>query len=178
MNSRFDGSILKIPQKPKVILTKSTFLRTRKILKLHLNNFGGCSGFLLGDFVCHKSKELKNSLQNDSSLVHMMPIHYTSLLLPFVVGRHKPLKERQKKSATKWRLKRHDAFLPGQKIPSPKRKDILFWPKNICDSFPVKIVKKTLLSVPDNVSRMERLTRWKWKWNLIPIEYLSTRFSK
>ena len=75
---------------------------------MHLNNFEGCAGLLLYDFVCHKSNDLRNHL-----------------VQPCDVGIIKPLKERLKKYASEWRSECHDALLPGQKIPSPKRKEIL-----------------------------------------------------
>ena len=92
---------------------------------MHLNNFDGCAGLLLDDFVCHKPNDLRNRLQSDNCLLHLIPPHYTSLLQPCDVGINKPLKDRLKKSASDWRCERHDALLPGQKMPSAKRKEVL-----------------------------------------------------
>ena len=111
-----------------------------KVLKVHLNNFDWCLGLLLNDFVCHESNELKNRLQNDNCLLHMVHPNYTSLLQPYDVGINRPLKDRVKKSRAKRRRE------PGQKIPSPKQKEVLYWLKNIWESFPVEIVKTSLIS--------------------------------
>ena len=97
----------------------------KKVLKVHLKYFDGCAGLLLDDFECHKSNDFIDRLRCDNCLLHFIPSHYTSLLQPCDVGINKPLKDRLKESASDWRRERQNALLPGQKMPSPKRKEIL-----------------------------------------------------
>ena len=95
------------------------------------------------DLVCHKSNDLMDSLHSDNWLLHLIPPHYTSLLQPCDVGINKPLKDRLKKSPPDWRSERHDALLLDRKMPSPKRKEILEWLKNIWKRFSVEIVRNS-----------------------------------
>ena len=77
--------------------------------------------------VSHKSNDLKNRLRSDNCLLQLISPHYASLLQPCDVDINKQLKERLKKSTSESRRERHDALLPGQKIPSAKRKEIIDW---------------------------------------------------
>ena len=73
----------------------------------------------------------------------MIPPHCTGLLQPCDVGIDKPLKERLKNHVSQWRRDQHSSLLPGQKLPTPTRKDIVGWLKQIWDEFPVQIVKNS-----------------------------------
>ena len=68
----------------------------KRVLKVHLNNFGGYAGLLLDDFVCSKSNNSKNSLQSGNCLLRLVPPNYTLLLRPCDVGLYKELKGRLK----------------------------------------------------------------------------------
>ena len=71
----------------------------RKNFKGDLNNFDRYAGLLLDDFVCRKSNNLKNSIQSDNCLLHLIPPHNTSLLQLWDVSINKPMKNRSKNSA-------------------------------------------------------------------------------
>ena len=114
-----------------------------KVYKPHIANYDGHSGLLLDDFKCHKGDELRSAMHDDNAMRFMISPHYTGVLQPCDVGINKSLKDRLKKAASDWRRKKHDECLPGQKIPSPKRKDVCDWLKKIWAVFPVEIVKNS-----------------------------------
>ena len=114
-----------------------------KFYKPYIGTVTSTSGLLLDDFVCHKSGELTQRLNSDNSLLYMIPPHYTGLLQPCDVGINKSLKDQMKKAASTWRRNRHRVLAPGDKLPAPKRSDVLEWLKKIWHEFPVEIVQNS-----------------------------------
>ena len=114
-----------------------------KIFKPHVETAPGETGILLNDFICHKSAEIKNKLSDDDAMLYMVPPHYIGLLQPCDVGINKSLKDRLKKAASQWRQNKHDELAPGDKLPAPKRFDVLTWLKEIWDEFPAEIVQNS-----------------------------------
>ena len=64
-------------------------------------------------------------MKDENAIRYMIPPHYTSILQPCDVGINKPLKERLKKYVSNWRRTQHALLTNGDKIPAPKREDIL-----------------------------------------------------
>ena len=96
---------------------------------------------LLGDYACHKTVELEESFKEANTMRVMMPPHYTSVVQLCDVGINRPLKDRLKKRAAGWRQEKHKTITPGDKLPSPKRADVLEWLSQIWEQFPSEIVK-------------------------------------
>ena len=76
-------------------------------------------------------------------MIYMVSPHYTGLLQPCDVGINKSLKDRLKNAASQWRQNEHDVLTPGDKLPTPKRFDVLTWLKKIWDEFPAEIVRNS-----------------------------------
>lgn len=91
------------------------------------------SSLFLDDFINHKSDSLKQCLNSDNSLLHLIPAHYTGLLQPCDVSIDKSLKDQLKKSDATWTRNRLCELAPGEKIPAPNRIDVLDWLKKILD---------------------------------------------
>ena len=75
------------------------------------------------------------------------------------VGINKSLKDILKESASTWRREQYALSPPGEKLPTPKRQDILVWLKEIWDEFPVSIVRNSFTEV-DTSMKMESTTVW------------------
>ena len=114
-----------------------------KVYRPYIFDCTGESGLLLDDFKVHKNPDISELMSQDNANQYMIPPHYTGLLQPCDVGINKSLKERLKKKAANWRREKHNLLLPGEKLPCPKRKDVLIWLKEIWDEFPVEIVKNS-----------------------------------
>ena len=93
--------------------------------------------------MCHKSQELKKSLQDVYSDLYLVPPHYTGLLQPCDVEINKSLKDRLKKKASDWRRNKHTEIAVGDKLPAPKRADVLGWLMNRWHEFPIEIAKNS-----------------------------------
>ena len=98
----------------------------------------GAAGLLLDDFKCHRSPQLLQFMKDDNAMRYMIPLHNTSILETCDVGINKLLNERLKKYISDWRSAQHALLSNSDKIPVPKREDILGWLKNISKSFHVK----------------------------------------
>ena len=53
------------------------------------------------------------------------------------------LKDRLKIAASDWRRERFDNLHPGDKLPAPKRNDVLNWLRTIWEAFPPSIVQNS-----------------------------------
>ena len=84
-------------------------------------------------------------MEDDNAMRYIIPPHYTSILQPCDVGMNKPLKEWLKKWVSEWRRAQHALLSNDDKIPAPKREDVLGWLKNIWDNFPIEIVKNSFI---------------------------------
>ena len=54
-----------------------------------------------------------------------------------------PTQIRTSLKAANWRREQYNLLKSGKRLPSPKRKDVLNWLEEICDLFPVEIVKNS-----------------------------------
>ena len=71
----------------------------------------------------------------------MIPSTFTSIVQPCDVGINKPLKERLKKAVNSWRQAQYASLYSGDRMPTPKRADILDWLGKIWSQFPNEIVE-------------------------------------
>ena len=113
------------------------------VFKPYIAGNNGRSGLLLDHFKCHRSAEFIETIRADNAHPYMIPPHYTGILQPCDVGVNKPLKDRLKKKVSNWRSEKHASFEPGQLMPTPTRKEILCWLKEIWEQFPLEIVKNS-----------------------------------
>ena len=74
-----------------------------KVWKLYIAGYDGESGLLLDDYICHKDDELYQKMKSDKKHRWLVPPYFTSNVQPCNVGINKPLKNRLKIQATKWR---------------------------------------------------------------------------
>ena len=95
------------------------------IYRPYVSQFDGEAALLLDAFVCHKGSALKEAMKDDNAHRIMIPPYYTCIVQPCVVAINKPLKDRLKASAAKWRRERYVQLAPGSKMPPPKREDVL-----------------------------------------------------
>ena len=113
------------------------------VFKPNIAGNNGRSGLLLDDFKFHRTAEFFETMRAGNAHPYMIPPHYTGILQPCDVGINKPLKEGLKKKVSNWRSEKHASLEPGQLIPTPTRKEILCWLKEIWEQFPLEIVKNS-----------------------------------
>ena len=101
----------------------------------------GESGLILDNYICHKDAELMELMQADNTIRILIPPHYTAVLQPCDVGINKALKDLLKQEPTSWMRQRHGQSGPGEKVASPKRKELADWLRKIWGEFPSKIVR-------------------------------------
>ncbi len=144
---------------------RSMHIWYEEIFQPYVSNRREASGLLFDDFVVPKDVALYAKMVEDNTRRFVTPPHYTSVLQPSNDGKNKSLKSRLNKCASKWRRDKIANMVPREKIPTPKREDVLGWLKQIWDEFRNEIVKMHLLTVVIN-SRKESITAW--IRNLIP----------
>ena len=91
-----------------------------------------------------KNNELQELMDQDNVLRLMTPSHYTSILQLSGVGISKSSKNRLRNAASNWRRENQDALVTGEKIPAPKRNDVLLWLKTIWEPFLTENVHNSL----------------------------------
>lgn len=98
---------------------------------------------LVDDFKRHKSQVIKEKLTSANTMSSLVPPNYASVIQPCDVGINKPLMERLRHLAKKWRSGKYALLFSEEKLPSPSRTDILGWIKNVWDEFPTQIVENS-----------------------------------
>lgn len=114
-----------------------------KIYRPYASEHNAKSALLLDDFLCHKGDALQEVINSDNAIRIMIPPHYTCIVQPCDVGINKPLKDKLKQFAAKWRRERHSSLPAGSKMPVPKRHEVVTWLKKIWDEFPEEIVRNS-----------------------------------
>ena len=105
-----------------------------------MEQHSGESALLLEDFVCHKRTGLKEAIEADGGMRIMIPPGDTYILQPCDVGINKPLKNRLKARAAKWRLETIAKPEPSRSMSTPIHKDVRIRLKQMWDEFTSEIV--------------------------------------
>ena len=112
-----------------------------KVWRPYVNNANSDAALLLDDYKCHKSEVFQRKLLDVNTARILIPPSYTSCLQPCDASINKHIKDRLKKIASSWRRARHAELGPGDRLPTPKRKDILEWLSTIWEAIPTEAVK-------------------------------------
>ncbi len=110
-----------------------------KVYRPYIAGCVGESGLLLDDIKVHENQEILELMNDEKANRYKIPPHYNALLQPCDVGINKSLKKILRNAGANWRREKYDAPPSGEKIPSPKNKDVLFWLKKIRKSFQWKL---------------------------------------
>ncbi len=113
------------------------------IWKQHIAGHNGESGLILDDYQVHKTDSLLQRMTSDLTTRYLIPGGYTAVLQPCDVGVNKPLKQRLKQCTADWRREKFGGLSVSQKLPSPKREDVVLWLQNLWTNFETEIVQNS-----------------------------------
>ena len=82
-------------------------------------------------------------MEDDYAHRYIVPPHYSGLLQLFDVGINKPLKDWLKQKMSDWKIEMGTELRGAELMPSPTRKAVVCWLKEIWYEFPIEIVKNS-----------------------------------